>query len=252
MDRLMQIALQEEGYLEKKSNADLDSKTKNAGENNYTKYWRDLAPSYQRQPWCAAWVIWCFVKAYGKALALKLLCATSGFSYYTPTMANYFKSQGRFFKSNPQKGDIIFFKNSVRIHHVALVLNVDSTYVYTIEGNTSSGAEVVPNGGCVCRKKYTLTNPKIAGYGRPNYSLIDERQISNPYVEPIKFLKKGSKGEDVKWLQYELVESGYNLKIDGDFGQLTYNALVDFQEKFNLEVDGICGNKTRAELIKNK
>ena len=32
----------ERGYLEKKSNAQLDSKTANAGHNNYTKYTRDI------------------------------------------------------------------------------------------------------------------------------------------------------------------------------------------------------------------
>ena len=35
---VLKIALAEVGYLEKRSNADLDSKTANAGSNNYTKY----------------------------------------------------------------------------------------------------------------------------------------------------------------------------------------------------------------------
>ena len=41
IDKLIQIAKNETGYLEKASNSQLDSKTANAGENNYTKYWRD-------------------------------------------------------------------------------------------------------------------------------------------------------------------------------------------------------------------
>lgn len=49
-------AEEEIGYLEKKSNSQLDSKTANAGSNNYTKYWRDIKPDYQGQPWCAAFV----------------------------------------------------------------------------------------------------------------------------------------------------------------------------------------------------
>ena len=36
------VALNEEGYLEKRTNANLDSKTDNAGYNNWTKYARDL------------------------------------------------------------------------------------------------------------------------------------------------------------------------------------------------------------------
>ena len=37
-DRVIAIAQKEVGYLEKKSNKDLESKTANAGKNNYTKY----------------------------------------------------------------------------------------------------------------------------------------------------------------------------------------------------------------------
>ena len=42
IDRLIAVAENEIGYLEKKSNKDLDSKTDNAGSSNYTKYNRDL------------------------------------------------------------------------------------------------------------------------------------------------------------------------------------------------------------------
>ena len=38
VDKLIQTAANEIGYLEKASNAELDSKTANAGKNNYTKY----------------------------------------------------------------------------------------------------------------------------------------------------------------------------------------------------------------------
>ena len=65
IDKLISIAENEVGYLEKKSNSQLDSKTANAGSANYTKYWRDIMPDYQGQPWCACFVTWCFVKAFG-------------------------------------------------------------------------------------------------------------------------------------------------------------------------------------------
>lgn len=76
----------------------------------------------------------------------------------------------------------------------------------------------------------------------------------NPYAEPTNTLKKGSKGNGVKWLQWELNESGANLKIDGDFGNNTLTALKAFQschfdEKGQrLTVDGVCGSKTRYSL----
>ena len=39
---VINIALKEDGYLEKASNKSLDSKKANAGRANYTKYARDL------------------------------------------------------------------------------------------------------------------------------------------------------------------------------------------------------------------
>lgn len=53
------------------------------------------------------------------------------------------------------------------------------------------------------------------------------------------FLKKGSKGEDVKYLQQQL-----GLPIDGVFGQTTHNAVVALQKKHKLAADGIVGPKT--------
>ena len=38
IEKVILIAKNEIGYLEKKSNSQLDSKTANAGSNNYTKY----------------------------------------------------------------------------------------------------------------------------------------------------------------------------------------------------------------------
>jgi hypothetical protein len=43
VQNIIAIAEAEVGYLEKKSNANLDSKTANSGSNNYTKYSRDLS-----------------------------------------------------------------------------------------------------------------------------------------------------------------------------------------------------------------
>ena len=111
IEKVITIALNEEGYLEKKNKNNLDNKTINAGSNNYTKYWADMAPSYQGQPWCACFVNWCFKHAYGETEAKNLLCTKGAWSYYTPTSAQYFKNMHQWF-TTPQRGDVIFFKNS--------------------------------------------------------------------------------------------------------------------------------------------
>lgn len=77
------------------------------------------------------------------------------------------------------------------------------------------------------------------------------KKPSNPYPIPTKTLGKGCKGDDVKWLQFELIESGYKLAIDGSFGSKTLAALKSFQQSAKLVVDGKCGSKTRKALLCN-
>ena len=169
VDKLISIARQETGYLEKKSNNDLDSKTGNAGSNNYTKYARDLSPSLLGQPWCDMFVDWCFVKAFGQVSARQLLCG--GFSAYTPTSAQYYKDKGQW-GNDPSPGDQIFFRNAYRICHTGIVTKVTSDRVHTIEGNTSGASGVIANGGGVCEKSYNLSYSLISGYGKPKWSLV--------------------------------------------------------------------------------
>lgn len=171
-EKLILTAKAEIGYLEKRSNSQLDSKTANAGGNNYTKYARDLFPSLQAQPWCDMFVDWCMVQTFGQVPAKQLLCG--GFSAYTPTSAQHYKNQGRYHKSHPQPGDQIFFRNDVRINHTGIVTEVTASKVRTVEGNTSGGSAVIANGGGVCAKEYSLANGRIDGYGRPDWSLAEQ------------------------------------------------------------------------------
>lgn len=175
VDKVIKIAEEQVGYLEKASPYDLDSKTGNAGYNNYTKYARDLtswvgSPFVNGYAWCETFVTWCFVKAYGLEVAKKML---GGWTAYCPTAVGYFKNMGCWYTS-PQVGDVIYFYDSSRDYgHVGLIYKVDSSTVYTIEGNTSSTSGVVPNGGGVYKKSYSRNYSRIAGYGRPKYDTAD-------------------------------------------------------------------------------
>ncbi len=82
----------------------------------------------------------------------------------------------------------------------------------------------------------------------PISSNVITYKIANPYTEPQRTLRKGCTGQDVKWLQFELVEAGYKLTIDGDFGKKTNSALLAFQKSAKLVVDGKCGPATRKAL----
>ena len=95
-------------------------------------------------------------------------------------------------------------------------------------------------------ESYKLWSWDAEAMGQP----VELPKTGNPYVEPTKNVRKNSKGNDVRWLQYELNRHGYKLIVDGVAGNLTIGAVLDFQRKHPpLAVDGICGEKTRAALL---
>ncbi|MEH7116058.1 peptidoglycan-binding protein [Neobacillus vireti] len=61
-------------------------------------------------------------------------------------------------------------------------------------------------------------------------------------------LKIGANGTAVKELQTLLNKKGYQLKVDGDFGNATDTAVRDYQSKNGLDVDGIAGQLTLNKL----
>lgn len=176
IEKLLAIATNEIGYLEKASAKSLYDKTANAGSANYTKYGYEMHKLYPvtmdyPAAWCDCFVDWCFVQAFGAEKAKQMLYRLDD---YTVNSAGFFKNRGQWHKS-PRAGDQVFFTNSNGgICHTGLVCSVDDKYVYTIEGNTSSASGVIANGGGVRKKSYKLNYKYIAGYGRPDYSLVEE------------------------------------------------------------------------------
>ncbi len=69
----------------------------------------------------------------------------------------------------PSAGDIIYLRwshetnPSVNVNHTGYVYDVDGNTVYTVEGNAG-------NNGAVMMRTYSLTDPQIVGYGKPDYS----------------------------------------------------------------------------------
>ena len=62
-------------------------------------------------------------------------------------------------------------------------------------------------------------------------------------------LHNGSRGEDVRLLQQDLIRLGFlRGTADGVFGNQTENAVRSFQRKNGLSADGLAGNKTRELL----
>lgn len=267
---LLIIALDEVGYLEKRSLSNLDSKTANAGSGNYTKYSRDLYNagyyngSKQGVAWCNVFVDWCHYKASGgdKTLAQWISCQSGPYGAGCKYSMEYYKAAGRFFTSNPIPGDQIYFGTSKSVDHTGIVTKIENGRVYTVEGNTSSQSGVVGNGGGVFEKSYPLTHSKILGYGRPRYDedpdskLEKEEQTAgtakNGFSVEMRVLKKGCEGEDVRALQNLLKGNGWDggtWGADGNYGVQTEQAVIAYQKKNGLRVDGMAGPETWHSLL---
>lgn len=271
-DKLIALALGEEGYLEKASSSQLDIKTANAGHGNYTKYARDMDAiegfyngKKQGFPWCSVFIAWCFVQCFGVEKAMRLLCqeeysAGAGCTY----AAQYFQSRGQLHFKDPQPGDQIFFGTAADCYHIGIVYKVDNDNVYTIEGNTSSAPGVDANGGAVCRKVYSKNYGRIYAYGRPDWNIADgtaeapESAVDATKTETLSIsiptLKQGDKGLMVKVMQVLLEGRGYRCGIfgaDGDFGAASDKALRKYQAEKGLEIDGVCGPESWKSLFRN-
>jgi hypothetical protein len=62
-------------------------------------------------------------------------------------------------------------------------------------------------------------------------------------------IRMGSKGAKVREIQALLVRAGFTVKVDGDFGPSTRDAVKAFQIKYKLEADGVVGPATQKELL---
>lgn len=88
-----------------------------------------------------------------------------------------------------------------------------------------------------------------------NYWYTSEKATEvkgNPYPVPTRNLKRTfpmMKGNDVKWLQWQLRMNGHQLLLDGKFGNDTKKAVLTYQRMHGLKQDGIVGPATRYSLL---
>lgn len=190
VEKVIAVALAEVGYLEKSKTAYknnpqvLYSKTDGAGSDNYTKYGFEMHKIYPTvmdfpAPWCDCYVDWCFQKAYGINTAKSLLGGS--FDDYTVASATMYKKHNALGDIS-KKGSQVFFTKNGNVsgcYHTGLVYAVDSAYFYTVEGNTSKASGVIPNGGGVAKKKYSIRSYKgKVLFGYPKYDIADDEMTT--------------------------------------------------------------------------
>ena len=135
---------------------------------NWNKYAQNMSAAYgwnvQNQPWCDVFVDAGFVECFGIENAAKMTYQPiGGFSAACRYSAAYFSAHDAF-TQQPEPGDQIFFRDAEGvINHTGIVVSAGGGIVRTIEGNS---------GDAVRSNAYGIGTSTIAGYGRPNWSVV--------------------------------------------------------------------------------
>jgi peptidoglycan hydrolase-like protein with peptidoglycan-binding domain len=117
---------------------------------------------------------------------------------------------------------------------------------YTIENKDSEPAKLTSTDSVLKINNVTVTSNKI--YLTNQFKSVKSGTQNKLKVSIKTSYKRGDKGSKVKEIQRKLNKFGYKLYVDGDFGRLTYNAVIDFQMRNKIAKDGIVGNLTFKKL----
>jgi len=177
---LIKVAEKEIGYVE--------------GKNNDTKYGK--AYGLNNAYWCMQFVWWCFNQIDKSYFYDGKKCASCS------KLMNWAKSKGQWVMKDYQPGDILIYdfpNTSVKTDHTGICTSANQSYVYSIEGNTSSGsAGSQSNGDGVYRRVRPISC--VLGAYRPKYeesykSILQRRagleKATMDYLEKYKY------GEDL-------------------------------------------------------
>lgn len=260
MTKVLSVAKAQVGYCELP-----DNHTKYATEFDYDN--RLYGFDMDGYPWCDYFFDWLFCVAFGYDNAKKMTYQYDGCQGASCAMsANYYQNHGAYFQY-PEIGDQIFFYVSGGINHTGIIEDIQGNTIITIEGNSSDS---------VRRNSYQRGNSTIAGYGRPDWSVVadvtaeqidaktDEDKLTEQSVIPPVVLYMTTKlpiiKPNVAKTHYDCVETlqtilngkGYSLAVDGYYGQESQNAVQAWQLKKKLDPDKEVGAKTWLSLITEK
>lgn len=207
-------------------------------------------------PWCDWFTDYAFIHNFGFDLGTAMTYQVPEGSALCRRSAEFYQNNGAWF-NYPELGDQIFFYYGGEINHTGIVVSVDDGKITCVEGNYSDG---------VGRTYYNwrISN-QIAGFGRPNWSLVAKDKDSEQTEEPSEDEKVGrsciqlSYGDGmnapspaVKAWQNLLLCWGFSLApygADGEFGSTTQNATVQFQQKVGLTPNGIVDEDSWKQAI---
>ncbi|ATI18727.1 endolysin [Streptomyces phage Daudau] len=266
VEKVLALAEGEVGYHEGRSNGHWNNKEKYAGEVPGLA-WADY------QAWCATFVSWLAYKAGVSDLFPRTASCLTGVAW--------FKQRGRF-SEYPAVGAQVFYGSGGGTH-TGIVVSYDSTYIYTIEGNTNDNGSAEGDG--VYKKKRVRRDAYVYGYGYPKYAegikSADPKFASEAPKAPAKpatpakpapkvvdlsnvvaaakrdpGLKQGgtTHAADVKIVEAALKAEGLlsaTYASDGSYGSVTIQAYAKWQRKLGYtgkDADGIPGLASLKKL----
>lgn len=249
-----------------------DGSNKYGAEGDWTK--RLYGFDGSNVPWCDLMVDYAFIHTFGYDIGTRMTFQyPSGYALCRAS-ADAYKQHGHWYdRLHPELCDQVFFYDgSGEINHTGIIVGVNGDQITCVEGNY---------GDAVGRTyyNYKISN-QIAGYGRPDWSLVEQMsdedypeniptvEDQTPAITPEPSLAIDDSARayihlqngdginhpipEVKAWQNLLLVWGYDLGIagaDGEFGSMTTNATIQFQQKVGLVPDGVVDQEEWEQAI---
>lgn len=157
-----------------------------------------------------------------------------------------------------QPGDILFFDwdkiiEPLPLDHVGIVVDYDeNTGIITYVNGNGSSSLLVTKQTMNINSRYIqywmryVGDQSVKPIPKPDPIPTPKKVMCKVELEQLSF---GCKSPSVETMQNLLADVGYELDVDGIFGNETKEVLTKFQEEYKLEVDAICGCQTWKALI---
>jgi peptidoglycan hydrolase-like protein with peptidoglycan-binding domain len=151
------------------------------------------------------------------------------------------------------RGDILYYHISGTNGHTAMYCG--NGKIVHARGQSYGSPSTGDQGTEIAVTNYSRSKWQyVLRYSKNTTVTVTSATTSTTTVTTQTLYQRGSVGTKVKEIQQQLNKVGnYGLEEDGEFGRLTEQAVIDFQSKNGLEVDGIVGKQTLnklAELVK--
>lgn len=221
VDNFINTALDEVGTIEKN---DLNNKYRKWCNENIL----EVVCGHINSSWANSFIVYCAAKS-------KLTKDIIPFTTYLPNTILWFINKKRYHSIKkpyvPKKGDLIFFKNITgNPCHIGIVYEFKNNTIYTIEGNSNNSEGLSYNGGVCVKKKYSILNKRILGFGSPLYNNDKglEELSDNEIKEIINETCKELVSQEV-----ETIIHNPNLSTVENFSEAIMKLINDITNKFD-------------------